>query len=92
MDVKAAFLNGELEEEIFMLQPKGFLDQGNRVLWLRKSLYGLKHACRNWFAKLSKALKAQDSEGMASDPCWFYNKETGCYVLVYVNDLLISGL
>ena len=55
MDVKIAYLNGELEETIFMVQPEGFAIHGEevKVCKLNKSLYGLKHASRQWHEKFN---------------------------------------
>lgn len=55
MDVKSAFLNGELHEEIYMSQPKGFIQKGqqNLVCKLRKSIYGLKQSPREWYSKIN---------------------------------------
>lgn len=57
IDVKTAFLNGTLEEEIYMRQPKGFEDGTGKVCKLQKSLYGLKQATRCWNSKLVEVLK-----------------------------------
>ena len=60
MDVKSAFLNGELAEEVYVRQPEGFIDTNNAqaVLKLRKALYGLRQAPRAWNIKLDSALAA----------------------------------
>ncbi|CAI7875765.1 unnamed protein product [Closterium sp. NIES-54] len=57
MDVTTAFLNGVLEEEIFMVQPEGFDDGSGRVLKLKKALYGLTQAPRQWYLKLRGVLE-----------------------------------
>ena len=58
MDVKSAFLNGNLAEEVYVQQPVGFVDEGNehKVLKLKKALYGLRQAQRAWNAKLDASL------------------------------------
>jgi hypothetical protein len=59
MDVKSAFLNGDLLETVFVKQPPGFIiGQGDKVLKLRKALYGLRQAPRAWNSKLDKELIA----------------------------------
>ena len=58
MDVNSAFLNGYLNEEVFVAQPKGFVDplHPNHVYKLKKDLYGLKQAHRAWYERLTKYL------------------------------------
>lgn len=95
MDVKTAFLNGELEEEVYVLQPEGFIDKHNpqKVLRLHKALYGLKQAPRAWNAKLDRCLIS-----LGFKRCPFehavYTKETGNNVTivgVYVDDLILTS-
>jgi hypothetical protein len=59
MDVKSAFLNGDLKEEVYVRQPAGFIiaSQEGKVLRLRKALYGLRQAPRAWNSKLDDTLK-----------------------------------
>ena len=58
MDVKTAFLNGLLKEDVYVAQPKGFIDPhfSDHVLYLKKALYGLKQAPRAWFNRLTQYL------------------------------------
>ncbi|RVW25775.1 Retrovirus-related Pol polyprotein from transposon RE2 [Vitis vinifera] len=94
MDVHNAFLHGDLEEEVYMKLPPGFeRSDPNLVCRLRKSLYGLKQAPRCWFSKLVTALKGYGFLQSYSDYSLF-TYTTGnvqINVLVYVDDLIISG-
>ena len=91
MDVGNAFLYGTLEEEIYMAQPEGFEDGTNRVCRLIKSLYGLKQSPRAWNQELDEKLKRFGFVPSKLDSAlYIVRDDTGiCYMLVYVDDLLI---
>jgi len=93
MDVKTAFLNGALDEEVYMEQRDGdfdptFPDQVFRAL---QALYGLKQALKMWYAKLEDLLKSQGFDNIDWDACLFLLMDDGeiIIVLVYVEDLLL---
>ncbi|GJY93158.1 retrovirus-related pol polyprotein from transposon TNT 1-94 [Tanacetum coccineum] len=83
MDVKTAFLNGDLQEEVFVSQPEGFedLDNPTHVYRLKKALYGLKQAPRAWYDTLSKFLLANNFFKGAVDPTLFTRK-SGKHILL----------
>ena len=74
MDVKTTFFHGDLEEEIYMEQPEGFVVDGkeNHVCKLRKSLYGLKQAPRRWYLKFESVIENQEYKKTSSDHCVFF--------------------
>ena len=74
MDVKTAFLNGELEEEIYMDQPDGFVSksQEGMVCKLLKSLYGLKQAPKQWHEKFDRTLTSAGFVVSEADKCVYY--------------------
>lgn len=89
-DVKTAFLNGELEENIFMKQPAGFEDGSGRVCLLKKSIYGLKQASRCWNVAFVKCLIDFGLRQCDSDPCVFVGTGERLLILgIYVDDGLI---
>ncbi|GJU55533.1 retrovirus-related pol polyprotein from transposon TNT 1-94 [Tanacetum coccineum] len=95
MDVKTAFLNGELKEEVYVSQPEGFIDpdRPNHVYRLKKALYGLKQAPRAWYDTLSKFLLAQGFSKGVVDPTLFIRK-TGKHTLhvqIYVDDIIFAS-
>ena len=69
IDVKGAYLNGKLDEEIYMKQPEGFTDGTNRVLKLHKTIYGLKQSGRVWNNRLNKEFKKLNFKRLLSDQC-----------------------
>nr|GEX62983.1 retrovirus-related Pol polyprotein from transposon TNT 1-94 [Tanacetum cinerariifolium] len=84
MDVKTAFLNGKLKEEVYVSQPEGFVDQDNplHVYKLKKALYGLKQAPRVWYDMLSSFLISQHLSKGAADPTLFTQKARNGLLLV----------
>ena len=94
MDVSSAFLNGELQEEIYMNQPEGFVIKGkeNLVCKLNISFYGLKQSARCWNNCIGNYLKEIDFVQSASDPCIYTSSEGElAIVAVYVDDLIIAA-
>jgi len=96
MDVKSAFLNGELQEEVYVTQPPGFVVSGEekKVYRLHKALYGLRQAPRAWNAKLDLTLKQMGFEQNVYEAA-MYRKGSGDSLLVigvYVDDLIITGV
>ena len=91
MDIKGAYLNGYLKEEVFMAQPDGFSDGMNRVCWLIKTLYGLKQSGQEWNEQLNKKLTEKGFRRLISDPCTYRHEEKGEVeiITIWVDDLMI---
>jgi len=95
MDVKSAFLNGDLKEEVYVAQPPGFVISGseNKVLRLRKALYGLRQAPRAWNAKLDDTLVSLGFQRSGAEHGVYTRSRAGRRLIVgvYVDDLIITG-
>ncbi|GMF33463.1 unnamed protein product [Phytophthora fragariaefolia] len=95
MDVKTAFLNGYLDEEIYMELPVGYVQRGkeDHVCVLRKSLYGLKQAPRVWYYTFYEVMIAERFTRLVKDHCVFIKTRGNdiCIISVYVDDLLVFG-
>ncbi|KAJ9547314.1 hypothetical protein OSB04_019857 [Centaurea solstitialis] len=96
MDVKTAFLNGELDEEVYMKQPEGFVMPSNehKVCKLVKSLYGLKQAPKQWHQKFDEVILSSGFKLNQSDKCVysrFDSSGSGVIICLYVDDMLIFG-
>ena len=94
MDVKTTFLNGNLDEEVYMDQPEGFVLPGNerKVCKLVKSLYGLKQAPKQWHEK-DTVILANGFKHNGADKCVYskFTVEYGVIVCLYVDDMFIFG-
>ena len=96
MDVKTAFLHGDLQEEIYMQQPEGFEEKSkaNMVCKLKKSLYGLKQAPREWYHKFHSFMLSQGYKRSDTDHCLYTKKAKDNSLLIlilYVDDMLLAG-
>ncbi|KAH9657298.1 Integrase catalytic domain-containing protein [Citrus sinensis] len=95
LDVKTAFLHGNLEEEIYMEQPKGFIQNGleDRVCLLKKSLYGLKQSPRQGYLKFDQFMMAHGYFRSQYNNCVYCKllpSRNGIYLLFYIDDILIA--
>ena len=95
MDVKTAFLNGNLEEDVYMIQPEGFVDPTNagKICKLQKSIYGLKQASRSWNKRFDEVIKAFGFIQVVGESC-IYKKVSGssvAFLILHVDDILLIG-
>ena len=95
MDVKSDFLNGFLNEEVFVEQPKGFQDPHflDHVLWLKKALYRLKQALRAWYDRLTTYLLDHGFKRGQADKTLFVkrDKKSLIFAQVYVDDIVFGS-
>nr|GEX81630.1 retrovirus-related Pol polyprotein from transposon TNT 1-94 [Tanacetum cinerariifolium] len=95
MDVKTAFLNGNLRDEVYVSQPNGFVDPDNpnHVYKLKKALYGSKQASHAWYDMLSLFLLSQDFSKGSVDPTLFIRKNGNDLLLlqIYVDDIIFAA-
>jgi hypothetical protein len=94
LDVKSVFLNGELQEEVFVHHSDGFIKVGSehKVFKLKKALYGLHQASRAWYAKLDITLIELGFSKIPSKPAIYKRfRESQLIVGVYVDDLIVTG-
>jgi hypothetical protein len=95
LDVKTAFLHGELEEVIYMDQPKGFVVPGkeNLVCRLKKYLYGLRQSPRQWYRRFDSFMISHGFKRTDYDSCVYLKtvNDSTIYLLLYVDDMLIAA-
>jgi len=95
LDVKNAFLHGDLSEDVYMSVPQGVVSpKPNQVFKLLKSLHGLTQASRKWYEKLTGFLISQGYKQSASDHCLFTLHSDSMFtaLLVYVDDVILAGI
>ena len=95
MDVKTAFLNGNLTDHVYMIQPEGFVDpkDAGKVCKLQRSIYGLKQALRSWNLCFDEVVKGFGFIQNGEEAC-VYKKESGsskAFLILYVDDILLIG-
>ncbi|KAL0386518.1 UNVERIFIED_CONTAM: Retrovirus-related Pol polyprotein from transposon TNT 1-94 [Sesamum latifolium] len=95
MDVKTAFLNGELDEEIYMDQPEGFQEMGQKrkVCRLKRSIYGLKQSSRQWYYRFHRAITSIGFTMVEEDHCVYVKRSEKNFMILslYVDDILLAG-
>ncbi|GJV21584.1 retrovirus-related pol polyprotein from transposon TNT 1-94 [Tanacetum coccineum] len=96
VDVKSAFLNGELKEEVYVNQPQGFEVEGKeeKVYKLKKDLYGLKQAPRAWYSQIDGYFKENGFDQSKSEPTLYVKNQGTSDILIvalYVDDLVFAG-
>ena len=95
MDVKTAFLNGSLQETIFIVQPEGFIEKGQekKVCKLQKSIYGLKQASRSWNIKFDQSVKSFGFIQCPDEPFVYKRRSENVvvFLILYVDDILLIG-
>jgi hypothetical protein len=95
MDVKTTFLNGNLDEDVYMIQLEGFVDPINaeKICELQKSIYGLKQASQSWNIRFDEVVKGFGFHQNEEEAC-VYKKESGSaivFLIFYVDDILLIG-
>jgi hypothetical protein len=91
MDVKGAYLNGILQEKVYMQQPDGYNNGSGRICLLLKTLYGLKQSGQEWNKKLDRQLKTKGFTNLQSDSCTYiqHDNENLEVITVWVDNLLL---
>ena len=88
MDVKTAFLHGDIDDDVYVSPPRGMgICRSGEVLKLRKGLYGLKQAPRLWNDKWKRVMDAMGFKPLLSDECVFAKRDV--WLLLYVNDIIV---
>jgi hypothetical protein len=96
MDVKMAFLNGDLYENVYMAQPKGFIVEGKEECMgcrLKKSIYRLKQVSRQWYLKFDETIRKFGFKENEEENCVYamFKNEKFIFLILYVDDILLAS-
>ena len=95
MDVNTAFLNDDLEKNVYMAQPKGFVMKGKERMGchLKKSIYGLKQASRQWYLEFEQTIRNFGFKENVEDNCVYAKFKNGKFIflVLYVDDILLAS-
>jgi len=95
MDIKTTFLNGNLEEGIYINQPIGFVSKGqeDKVSCLKRSIYGLKQSSRSWYFRFHEAITLFIFAMVSEDHCVYVKRTTReiMFLTLYIDDILLAG-
>jgi hypothetical protein len=88
-NIKLAFPNASIDEEIYVIQPIGFEENSNRVCLLNKALYGLKQSARQFYLFSANLLKELNFNSIVADQSVFYNSKSNIIITAHIDDLLV---
>ena len=95
MDVKTTFFNGDLNENVYMAQSKGFVIEEKERMGcrLKKSIYGLKQASRQWYLKFDETIRKFEFKENDEDNCIYakFKSEKFIFLILYVDDILLAS-
>jgi hypothetical protein len=95
MDVKTTFLNGDLLDNVYMAQPKGFTVKGKEHMGchLKKFIYGLKQASRQWYLKFDETIRSFGFKENEEDNCIYvkFRSENFIFLILYMDDILLAS-
>ena len=95
MDVKTAFLNGQIKEEVYIEQPEGFetFDHESHVCWIKRAFYGLKQAPRAWYTRRDNYFIGLGFTKSEADANLYHIMVEGkqLIIVIYVDDLILTG-
>jgi len=91
LDVKAAFLHGNLKEDIYIYPPNGIECKNGCVFKLNKSLYGLRQSSKCWNSKFNEFLLSLNFQRSNNDYCLYFKKDEVVYILIYVDDIILAS-